>query len=144
MASSPITSWQIDGETMETMRDFIFLGSKITAKVTTAMKVKDTCSLEEKLWPFCIYSEISSLSVLFSFRMWQMPALVLRLVFKSTCPSQQDVHCLLSSLCSLASGLSLGSNIKPLCSAEVWRTKNGMPMDTASFASDGKQLLAAV
>ena len=49
MASSPITSWQIDGETMETMRDFIFLGSKITAKVTVAMKVKDTCSLEEKL-----------------------------------------------------------------------------------------------
>ena len=51
MASSPITSWQIDGETMETMRDFIFLGSKITAKVTAAMKVKDTYSLEEKLWP---------------------------------------------------------------------------------------------
>ena len=49
MVSSPITSWQIDGETMETMRDFIFLGSKITAKVTAAMKVKDTCSLEEKL-----------------------------------------------------------------------------------------------
>ena len=47
MASSPITSWQIDGETMETMRDFIFLGSKITAKVTAAMKVKDTCCLEE-------------------------------------------------------------------------------------------------
>ena len=49
MASGSITSWQIDGETMETMRDFIFLGSKITAKVTAAMKVKDTCSLEEKL-----------------------------------------------------------------------------------------------
>ena len=49
MASALITSWQIDGETMETMRDFIFLGSKITAKVTAAMKVKDTCSLEEKL-----------------------------------------------------------------------------------------------
>ena len=45
MASSPITSWQIDGETMETVRDFIFLGSKITA----AMKLKDACSLEEKL-----------------------------------------------------------------------------------------------
>ena len=48
MASSPITSWQIDGETMETVTDFLFLGSKITA----AMKLKkDTCSLEEKLWP---------------------------------------------------------------------------------------------
>ena len=47
MASGPITSWQIDGETMETVTDFIFLGSKITA----AMKLKDTCSLEEKLWP---------------------------------------------------------------------------------------------
>ena len=45
MASSPITSWQIDGETTETATDFLFLGSKITA----AMKLKDTCSLEEKL-----------------------------------------------------------------------------------------------
>ena len=42
MASSPITSWQIDGEPMETVRDFIFW-------VTAAMKLKDTCSLEEKL-----------------------------------------------------------------------------------------------
>ena len=49
MASGPITSWQIDEETMETVRDFIFLGSKITAEVTAAMKSKDTCSLEEKL-----------------------------------------------------------------------------------------------
>ena len=47
MASSPITSWQTDGETMETVIDFIFLGSKITA----AMKSKDAYSLEEKLWP---------------------------------------------------------------------------------------------
>ena len=47
--TDPITSWQIDGETMETVTDFIFLGSKITADVTTAMKVKDTYSLEEKL-----------------------------------------------------------------------------------------------
>ena len=47
MASGPITSWQIDGETMETVEDFIFLGSKITAD----LKWKDTCSLEEKLWP---------------------------------------------------------------------------------------------
>ena len=45
MASSPITSWQIDGETMETVADFILGGSKITA----AMKLKDTCSLKEKL-----------------------------------------------------------------------------------------------
>ena len=45
MASDPITPWQIDGETMETVIDFIFLGSKITA----AMKSKDACSLEEKL-----------------------------------------------------------------------------------------------
>ena len=49
MASSPITSWQIDGEAMETVADFIFLGSKITQMVTEAMKLKDTCSLEEKL-----------------------------------------------------------------------------------------------
>ena len=49
MASSPITSWQTDGETMETLRDFVFLGSKITADETAAMKLKDTCSLEEKL-----------------------------------------------------------------------------------------------
>ena len=46
MASGPITSWQIDGETMEIVRDFIFLGSKITA----AMKLKDSCSLEGKLY----------------------------------------------------------------------------------------------
>ena len=51
MASSPITSWQIDGETVETMSDFIFLGSKITAMVTAAMKLKDAYSLEGKLWP---------------------------------------------------------------------------------------------
>ena len=50
MASSPITSWQIDGETMETATDSIFRGSKIIAMVTAAMKLKDTCSLEEKLW----------------------------------------------------------------------------------------------
>ena len=49
MASGPITSWQMDGETVETVRDFIFLGSKITM-VTAAMKLKDACSLEEKLW----------------------------------------------------------------------------------------------
>ena len=46
MASSLITSWQVDGETMEIMTDFIFLGSRITA-VTAAMQ--DTCSMEEKL-----------------------------------------------------------------------------------------------
>ena len=49
MASSPITSWQIDGETMETVTDLIFFGSKITAAVTAAMKLKYMCSLEEKL-----------------------------------------------------------------------------------------------
>ena len=49
MASNPITSWQIDGETTETVTEFIFLGSKITADVTAAMKLKDTCSLEGKL-----------------------------------------------------------------------------------------------
>ena len=49
MASSLITSWQIDGETMETTRDFIFLGSKITSDGDSAMKLKDACSLEEKL-----------------------------------------------------------------------------------------------
>ena len=51
MASDPITSGQIEGEIMETVTDFIFLGSKITADGTTAMKLKDACSLEEKLWP---------------------------------------------------------------------------------------------
>ena len=48
--TGPITSWQRDGETMETVTDFIFLGSKSLQMVTTAMKFKDTCSLEEKLW----------------------------------------------------------------------------------------------
>ena len=49
MASGPITSWQIDGETVETVSDFIFLGSKSLQMVTSAMKLKDTCSSEEKL-----------------------------------------------------------------------------------------------
>ena len=49
MASCPITSWQIDGETMETVTDFIFLGSKILQMVTAAMKCKDVCFLEGKI-----------------------------------------------------------------------------------------------
>ena len=50
MASSPITTWQIDGETMEAVTDFIFLGSKITADGDCSHEIlKDTCSLEEKL-----------------------------------------------------------------------------------------------
>ena len=49
MASSPITSWQIDGETMETVRNFIFGGLQNHSRwLTAAMKLKDTCSLEEK------------------------------------------------------------------------------------------------
>ena len=51
MASGTITSWQIDGKTMETLTDFIFMGSKILQMVTVAMKLKDACSLEEKLLP---------------------------------------------------------------------------------------------
>ena len=47
MASSLITSWQIEDEKLEPVTDFIFLGSKITEMVTAAMKLKDTCSLEE-------------------------------------------------------------------------------------------------
>ena len=49
MASGPITSWQIDGETMETVTDFIFLGSKSLQMVTAAMKFKEAYSLEGKL-----------------------------------------------------------------------------------------------
>ena len=49
MASGPITSWHIDGETVETLTDFIFLAPKSLQMVTAAMKLKDTCSLEEKL-----------------------------------------------------------------------------------------------
>ena len=51
MASDPITSWQIKGETMETVTDFIFWASKSLQMVTAAMKLKDACSLEEKLRP---------------------------------------------------------------------------------------------
>jgi len=51
MASIPITSWQIDGETMETVTDFIFLGSKVTADGDCSHEIKRHCSLEEKLWP---------------------------------------------------------------------------------------------
>ena len=49
MASSPIASWQMDGETTETLTEFIFWGSKSLQIVTAVMKVKDACSLEEKL-----------------------------------------------------------------------------------------------
>ena len=49
MASDPITSWEIDGETVETVVDFILGGSKTLQMVTAAMKLKDACSLEEKL-----------------------------------------------------------------------------------------------
>ena len=49
MASGPITLWQIDGETMETVTDFIFGAPKSLQMVTAAMKLKDPCSLEEKL-----------------------------------------------------------------------------------------------
>ena len=51
MASSPITSWEIDGETMETVSDFIFWAPKSLQMVTAAMKLKDAYFLEEKLWP---------------------------------------------------------------------------------------------
>ena len=51
MASSPITSWQIDGETMETVRDFLLEAPKSLQMVTADTKLKDACSLEERLWP---------------------------------------------------------------------------------------------
>ena len=51
MAAGPTTSWEIDGETVETVSDFIFLTPKSLQMVTAAMKLKDAYSLEEKLWP---------------------------------------------------------------------------------------------
>ena len=51
MASGPIISWEIDGETVETVSDFILLGSKITADGDYSMELKDAYSLEGKLWP---------------------------------------------------------------------------------------------
>ena len=51
MTYGPITSWQRDGETMETVTDFIFLGSKITASGNCSHEIKDACSLEDKLLP---------------------------------------------------------------------------------------------
>ena len=51
MASGPITSWEIDGETVETVSDFFFWAPKSLQMVTAAMKLKDACSLEENLWP---------------------------------------------------------------------------------------------
>ena len=50
MASGPITSWELDGETIETVSDFIFLGSKITADGDCSHEIKNTYSLEGKLW----------------------------------------------------------------------------------------------
>ena len=51
MASGPITSWEMDGETVETVSDFILGGSKSLQIMTAAMKLKDAYSLEGKLWP---------------------------------------------------------------------------------------------
>ena len=51
MVSGPITLWKIDGETVETVTDIIFLGSKITVDCECNIKLKDACSLEEKVWP---------------------------------------------------------------------------------------------
>ena len=51
MVSYPITSWQIDGETVETVRDFVFLGSKISADGDCSQEIKRRLLLEEKLWP---------------------------------------------------------------------------------------------
>ena len=51
MASGPITSWEIDGETVETVSDFIWGAPKSLQMVIAAMKLKDAYSLEEKLWP---------------------------------------------------------------------------------------------
>ena len=51
MATGPITSWQMDGETMETVTDLFWGALKSLQMVTAAMKLKDACSLEEKLWP---------------------------------------------------------------------------------------------
>ena len=51
MASGPITSWEIDGETVETVSDFIFWAPKSLQMVTAALNLKSTCSLEENLWP---------------------------------------------------------------------------------------------
>ena len=51
MAFGSTTSWQIDGETMKTVKDFTFGGSKITADGDCSHELKDPCSLEEKLWP---------------------------------------------------------------------------------------------
>ena len=51
MAFGPITSWEIDGERVETVTDFIFWGSKSLQMVIAGMKLKDSYSLEEKLWP---------------------------------------------------------------------------------------------
>ena len=51
MASGPITSWEVDGETVETVSDFIFWGSRITADGDCSHEIKESFSLEEKLWP---------------------------------------------------------------------------------------------
>ena len=51
MVSGPITSWQIDGETVEIVRDLILGAPKSLQMVSAAMKLKDACSLEERLWP---------------------------------------------------------------------------------------------
>ena len=67
MASGPITSWQIGGETAETVTDFILGGSKITEDGDCTHEIKDACSLEEKLWPTSV--QFSSSVVSYSLRL---------------------------------------------------------------------------
>ena len=67
MASSPITSWQINGEAVDTVIDIIFLHSKITADDDCWHEIKDACSLEEKLWPTSV--QFSSSVVSYSSRL---------------------------------------------------------------------------
>ena len=73
MASSPITSWQIDGETMETVTDFILWAPKSLQMETAAMKLKDTCSLEEKLLPTCMHANHFSHVQLFMTMDYSLP-----------------------------------------------------------------------
>ena len=62
MASGPITSWEVDGETLETVSDFIFLGSKNTSDGDCSHEIKDAYSLEGKLWPtYIAYSKAETL-----------------------------------------------------------------------------------
>ena len=135
MASSFITSWQIDGETMETVTDFIFLGSKITANCDCTMKLKDICSLEEKLWQIQFSSAQFSCSVV-SDSLQPHGLQQFRLPCPSPIPGIDSNSCPLSWWCHP----TISSSVIPFSSCLQSFPASGSFLMSQFFASHGQIL----